>query len=64
MFYQRFNLEDIECQMKMVSSLWQPAKISYLENIQEILVSNISHIKLIIYIKSLLLLTFWVRFPT
>ena len=30
---------------------------------RKFLVSNISHIELIIYIKSLLLLTFWIRFP-
>ena len=43
--------KDIECQMKMVGRLCQAAKINKLENITgNFLVSNISHIELIIYI--------------
>ena len=43
------HLKDIKCQMKMVSSLWQVIKIIK-KVLQETLVFNISHIKLIIYI--------------
>ena len=46
------HLKDIECQLKMVSSLCQAAKDELIRKYyRKFLVSSISHIELIIYIK-------------